>query len=107
MTYEFLFVCICVLSDIASSCSCCIVLRYAEQLTTPTERNLIASVLSGSIRAKATAEHLAVLAVDMALECDVPGGTSRYQNLRNVDQNLLTELSVQTMKYSADSSMRV
>ena len=43
---------------------------YATQVVTPNERRIIANVMSGTIRAKATMEHIALCATDMALQAD-------------------------------------
>ena len=43
---------------------------YATHVVTPAERRIIANVMSGTIRAKATLQHIALCATDMALQTD-------------------------------------
>lgn len=41
---------------------------YATQMVSPTERRILANVLNGSVRAKASMQHLALVATELALE---------------------------------------
>ena len=114
-------VCVCVCDRFAFFASH--TLRYAEQVCGPTERRIIANVLSGNIRAKAAMQHLAVVTTSMALENGQPAlattrppkrasisdGSAaqpqkkpRYEAARSYDPCLVAELSVATRNYSEE-----
>ena len=92
---------------------------YATQVVSSSERRIVANILNGSIRAKATLQHLALVATEMVLQTPTwtaaepnasaqhedgkPGGSKqsqqhkapRYQAMRKYVRPALVPLSVQ------------